>query len=252
MSISDKPSKSNVYEFPSRVDGRSLSQMRRIQITAGISPYSAGSSEVVLGSTRVLTGTSIASNSNAPDSCSLRVRVQMLPHAFSIANEDPIIQNALRKQLEKIENLVLRAIEAAIAESNLKGLDITTDCSIVCSDSGIGTAAVAGAWVSLYQALRLSVQQGLLPSDLQIIKVAAVSASIVDSKWLIDPCAEEASKSEFSCKFIFDVERNLIDLQASRENAACDLGTFQELIPNAAQQAELVFKEQQRAISDLR
>ena len=250
--MTEKTNKNNVYEFPSRVDGRSLTQMRRILIAAGISPYSAGSSEVVLGSTRVLTGTSINPNTEAGDACSLRARVQMLPHALSIAGEDPLVKEALAKQLGKVENLILKAIDAAIPKHVLNGLQITTDCSIVCSDSGVATAAIAGAWVSLFQALRLLVQQGDLPTDLHMVQVAAISASVVEGRCLVDPSAEEASKSEFTCKFIFDAEQKLIDLQAGRETKACDLTIFQNLIPSISQQAELIFKEQKRAVSELR
>lgn len=236
-----------------RVDGRSLSQVRPIQILANTSPYAEGSAEVLIGATRMLITASIDSIANSTEGSlgqtgGIVASLQMLPRATHIRLTNPLVRDALQQELRNIQELVVRSLRAATTPSQLQNCAITIDVSIICADGGIATAAVAGAWVALAQALQWASQQRVLAADISISPVAAISSGLIDGDWCLDLCAEEASTAESIVNIVFDQNKLLLDLKATRETGAMEISAVSKLLETASEEVGLIFDEQLRAL----
>ncbi len=239
----------------SRVDGRSQSQIRPIRILANTSPYAEGSAEVLIGATRLLITASIdPSGENSDGSLGqtggIVASLQMLPRATHVRIRNPLVREALQQELRSIQELVVRSLRAATTPSQLQNCTITLDVSVICADGGIATAAVAGAWVALAQALSWASAQRVLAADLKITPVAALSSGLIDGHWCIDLSAEEASTAESIVNMVFDQNGLLLDLKATRETGAMEVEKLSSLLEMASKHVGLIFDEQLRALRD--
>lgn len=238
-----------------RIDGRLETDLRPLRITAGVSPHAEGSAEVQLGSTRLLITSSVDTIRQEAGSTDTGGRIyaqlNMLPRAMHIRIKDAELSEVVKLELQSLQQLIVRAIRAAIKPQDMANITLTLDCNIICSDAGIGSAAICGSWVAIYQSLRWAALQKLVRDDVYITRIACLSGGIIGSRVLLDLCAEEASQADFTASFVFDEHSKLIDLRGSRESASIDPSTFANLLNSASAQAAIVLKEQERAVLEL-
>lgn len=235
-----------------RVDGRTEFQLRPIRIATGASPYAEGSAEVQLGSTKMLITASIDSLDPAKEEAGqIFASLNMLPRSMHLRIRDEEMGDVIRQELRSLQQLIVRSLSAAVPAEALNKISITVDCSIVCSDAGIATAAIAGGWVALYQSLRWATMQKLVSADLSITRVAAISCGIIKGQSYIDLCAEEAAAADFTANLVFDEHSKLIDVRGTREREALDLESYISLLNLAAKQISPILLEQERAVLEM-
>ena len=234
-----------------RVDGRTPEQIRPVRISPGAIPFAEGSAEVVMGGTRLLAAATVdratPEQVQAGSSGKVFASVSVLPRSTPLRLVNPVLTEALRSELQTIQSLVVRSLRAALPGVDLGDINLTVDCSVICSDAGIAGAAISASWVAMYEALRWAALHKLIRDDLHIVRVAAVSAGLVQGKWLLDLCAEEATNAEFIANIVLDEKGKIVDLKASQEGASVDLVDLASLLQRAAAQAQLIFKEEERA-----
>jgi ribonuclease PH len=101
----------------------------------------------------------------------------------------------------------------------------------------------------MHQALTWASKRSMINDKLRLTKVAAISGGLLDNRWLLDLCAEEAAAAEFIVTMVFDESKQLVDLKATRETGSMDISELSSLLNVAAEQSEAIFRAQALAIA---
>ena len=234
-------------ELPlARSDKRSGTQIRGIKLFSGGNPFADSHVEVHQGLTRLLI--SAVSDTNSGKGISTNVR--MLPHATPIRERSTEFATAEEKELRLIASMVDTAMRASIGASDLGTLSIALDITIISTDGGVASAAVAGSWLALYQALQYAAGKNLVPEDLEVTRVAAVSIGVLSGKKVLDLHAEETAQAEFRGVVLCDAQQRVIEVNAAEVSSAIDSTVFSSLVAEACVAAKEIFAEQERAVSE--
>ena len=228
-----------------RVDGRKDLELRKLRIVPAFNPYADGSAEVFLGITRLLVTASLFKDASADRR--VEMSVSMLPRSTHIRDRSEEILRAERRELEMIRSLSIHAMEAAVADADLRDLVVSLECSVICADGGVAGATIAGGWVALYQALQFAAEQGEIDDDLEVIRMVAISAGIVEDCPMLDLLASESMAASFRTVVVFNSHKQLVKMQADQEESAADLSQLQELLNAASVAIEPILKEQEKA-----
>ncbi len=238
-----------------RIDGRTETDLRSLKITAGVNPYAEGSAEVQLGSTKLLITSTIDAVSKdgprADEAGRIYAQLNMLPRAMHVRIKDPELSEVVKLELQSLQQLVVRALRSAVKPQDTAAITLTLDCNIICSDAGIGSAAIAGSWVAMYQSLRWAMLQKLIRDDVYITRIACLSGGVIGSRVLLDLCAEEAAQADFTATFVFDDHSKLIDIRGIRETTSLEPAIFTSLLNAACTGAGIILKEQERAVLEM-
>ena len=232
-----------------RIDGREANELRPLHIVAGVNPFAEASAEVALGVTRVmLTATVIAAESKSNPEA-LSVSLEMLPRATHVTLDDPETRNIVRGELDSIEEVLTEALLSCCPKGALEGIHISIHGSVLCADSGILTAAVAGAWVTLAKAVAWASNQRLITLKAKLSKVAAIASGTLGGTAVHDLCAEEAAAAEFVNYAVFSEKKEVILLKAKQERAGISPDSMQALLESGATLAEAIFEVQEKAVA---
>src|SRR4029077_14106633 len=128
-----------------RVDGRSASELRPVNITPDFNRYAEGSVLIAFGETRVICTASV--EEKVPNFLEgqgkgwVTAEYGMLPrstHTRSGRNTGG--------RGQEIQRLIGRALRAAVDLRGLGARQITVDCDVIQADGGTRTAAITGGW----------------------------------------------------------------------------------------------------------
>ena len=106
----------------------------------------------------------------------------MLPAATNERSPREVNKGRPGGRTQEIQRLIGRSLRSVTDLSRLGERTITVDCDVLQADAGTRTASITGGYVALAIALRGLAEQGLVPDDLLIDCVAAVSVGIVDER----------------------------------------------------------------------
>src|SRR5436309_11991307 len=161
-----------------RIDGRTASQLRPVDLTVDFLDHAEGSVLIETGQTRVLCAASI--EEKVPPFLEGRgqgwvtAEYNMLPratHTRSPRERDSRVSG----RTQEIQRLIGRSLRAAVEMQALGPRTITLDCDVLQADGGTRTAAITGAYIALHRACSLLVKRGLLTAHPIRTAVAAVS-----------------------------------------------------------------------------
>jgi ribonuclease PH len=118
---------------------------------------------------------------------------------------------------QEIQRLIGRSLRSVTDLSRLGERTITVDCDVLQADAGTRTASITGGYVALAIALRGLAEQGLVPDDLLIDSVAAVSVGIVDEEALLDLCYDEDAGAEVDFNVVMTGSGDFVEVQGTAE-----------------------------------
>ncbi len=216
-----------------------------MRITPGFNPYADGSAEVVLGITRLVVTAILYKDPGAEQR--IQMDISMLPNSTHIRKRSAEIERAEKRELDMIRSLSVHAMEAAVAKADLADIVVHMNCTVICSDGGVAGATIAGSWVALYQALQYAAEQEEISDDLEVIRMVALSAGMVDNAPMLDLLSSESIDAGFRAVVVFNSHKQLVKMQADQEESAADLGQLQQLLSSASEAIEPILKEQERA-----
>jgi ribonuclease PH len=125
---------------------------------------------------------------------------------------------------------------------------ITVDCDVLQADAGTRTAAITGGYIALAHALRGLASERLVPDDLLLDTVAAVSVGIVDGEARLDLCYEEDAAAEVDCNVVMTGSGTLVEVQGTAEGAPFDRAQLDDLLDLASAGVVELTKIQRDAI----
>ena len=242
----------NAYPENTRTDGRQLKQLRPISIVAGTNPHAEGSAEVLFGQTKVMVTATVDPISNTSEKVAgILTTLSILPRATHMRIDDEQLASALQSELKAIENLIERTLRTTLVPSDIGKLAFRLNCCVLYSDAGIATASVAGCWVALYQALRWAALNNHLRDDLDIKRVAALSAGLINGEIVHDLTAEEAGAADFTATAVFNDDKRLVDLRGTHEQDALDVKFLPRILEQSVDLTTAIFSEQERAVLEM-
>jgi ribonuclease PH len=111
---------------------------------------------------------------------------------------------------------------------------ITVDCDVLQADAGTRTAAITGGYVALAVALRGLASEGLVPDDLLVDTVAAVSVGIIEGEARLDLSYEEDAAAEVDCNVVMTGSGSLVEVQGTAEGEPFDRVALDQLLDLAS------------------
>ena len=226
-----------------RIDGREADAIRPLTITASSNPYADGSAEVSFGKTKLLISALLQENGSG----SVNVSLSMLPCSTRLRITDATV--ALPKEIEFIESIVSHTLSSSLSSANVNSLDLELYVSVCVADGGVAAAAVAGGWVAMYQVLSEAAAQGVLKDDLDLPRVASISAGIVENELRLDLLSEETTQASFHHVVSASVIGGIISVHSETKGTPATNETLSELTSLCLSHIDKIFEAQAAAVS---
>ena len=214
-----------------RPDGRQPDQLRSVTFTTGYTDYAEGSVLVSMGGTRVLCNASIE-NKVPPWLVGkgqgwLTGEYSLLPRSTHTRTPR---ETTLSGRTQEIRRLIGRSLRVCVDLAKLGERTLTLDCDVIQADGGTRTAAVTGGYVATALALRKLINAGLVPPQVLVTSVAAVSVGIVEGEPRLDLCYAEDSKAEVDCNVVMTAEGRFVEVQGTAERDPFDRASLDQLL----------------------
>ena len=239
-----------------RSDGRRWDEPRRITITSGYQQFAEGSALIETGLTKVLCAASL--DERVPTFLRgqgqgwVTAEYNMLPRSTNTRTPRDRDTGRISGRSQEIQRLIGRSLRAVTDLEALGERTVQIDCDVILADGGTRTAAITGAYVALYQALKMLVDNRILRRIPLRSAVAAVSVGLVDDALLLDLCYREDFGAQVDFNAVMTDRGELVELQGATEAAPFPRRRVDEVLALAARGMEPLFAAQRQAIRQLR
>jgi ribonuclease PH len=204
-----------------RPDGRAADELRPVTWELGFQEWAAGSVLFSMGRTRVLCAASVSEDAprwlKGTGKGWVTGEYSMLPAATNERSPREVNKGRPGGRTQEIQRLIGRSLRSVTDLSRLGERTITVDCDVLQADAGTRTASITGGYVALAIALRGLADQGLVPDDLLIDSVAAVSVGIVDEEARLDLCYDEDAGAEVDFNVVMTGSGDFVEVQGTAE-----------------------------------
>lgn len=204
-----------------RKDKRQADQLRPVTITRGFISTAPASTLIQIGQTKVLCVATV--ELKVPEFLKdsgrgwLTAEYGMLPGATPQRKPREMRIGKVDGRTYEIQRLIGRALRAVTDLELLGEKTIWFDCDVLQADGGTRTAAITGAFISLYDAVRYLLKEELILKNPIRSYVAAVSVGKIDGELLLDLSYEEDSRAEVDFNIVMTAEGKLVELQGTAE-----------------------------------
>ena len=220
-----------------RPDGRQPDQLRPVTFTPGYTDYAEGSVLVTMGAPGHTGGTRVLCNASIEEQVPkwlagkgqgwLTAEYSLLPrstHTRTLRETTP------SGRTQEIRRLIGRSLRVCVDLTQLGERTLTLDCDVIQADGGTRTAAVTGGYVATVLALRKLIDAGLVPPQVLVTSVAAVSVGVVEGEPRLDLCYAEDSKADVDCNVVMTAESRFVEVQGTAEREPFDRASLEGLL----------------------
>ena len=205
----------------SRLDGRSVSDLRQVKFTRGWLDHAEGSVLVEFGATKVLCAASVTEDVPRWRRGSglgwVTAEYAMLPRATNTRNDRESVKGRIGGRTHEISRLVGRSLRASIDYKALGENTIVIDCDVLQADGGTRTAAITGGYVALADAVAWLKGRKRCKGDPLVTSVSAVSVGIIDGEPRLDLCYEEDVVAETDMNVVCTGSGDFVEIQGTAE-----------------------------------
>lgn len=217
-----------------RTGGRSLSDMRPVEIVTDFTKWAEGSVLASYGDTRVLCNATIEERVPGWMRDSGRgwvtAEYAMLPRATDSRSSRESLKGRVGGRTHEISRLIGRSLRAAVDLQQLGERSITLDCDVIQADGGTRTASITGAWVALALALKRLQNAGVLTNDPIIQPLAAVSVGIVEGEVALDLDAKEDQRADTDLNLVMTADGGIVEVQGTAEKTPYTRGELDKML----------------------
>ena len=200
-----------------RSDGRKFNEIRPISFQRHFTCYAEGAVLACFGDTKVICTASVEDRVppflRGSGQGWISAEYAMLPRATAERTSRMTSKGAISGRSHEIQRLIGRSL--------LGERTIWLDCDVIQADGGTRTAAISGAFVALFDAMRCLKAQDVIEKIPVKSFVAAVSVGKIEGSLLLDLCYEEDSCADVDCNVVMNGDKQLIEIQGTGER-----GTF--------------------------
>jgi ribonuclease PH len=239
-----------------RPDGRERpDQLRPFKLELGVNVHAEGSALVEMGRTRVWVTASVEDRVPAHRRGSgqgwVTAEYSMLPRSTHDRGQREANAGRIGGRTHEIQRLIGRSLRTVIDQRMLGERTITLDCDVLQADGGTRTAAVTGAFVALYQAIKGMQRARMISGNPLRSFVAAVSVGIVDGEPRLDLDYAEDFLAHTDMNVVMADDGRFIELQATAEKEPLGREQLDELLGLASRGIRELIVCQKRAIASL-
>ena len=148
----------------------------------------------------------------------------------------------------EIQRLIGRALRRVVDTQKMGERTITVDCDAIQADGGTRTAAITGAYVAVYDAMRWMVDQRMMRSIALREGLAAISVGIVDGEERLDLEYVEDRDAEVDLNLVMTGSGKFIEVQGSGEEATFARKQLDKLIDLGESGIAAITKEQKKTL----
>ncbi len=219
-----------------RIDKRSVDEMRRFKITKYFQKYPAGSVLIETGNTKVICAASI--QDGVPPFLRntgvgwLNAEYSLLPSSTLTRSPREAARGRQNGRTQEIQRLIGRCLRSVMDFKALGERTVTIDCDVIQADGGTRTASITGAFIALTLALD-TIYDNKKPFPLKNF-LAAVSVGLSqEGEVLLDLCYDEDSKAVADMNIVMTGDGDFVEIQGTGEKHPFTAKQFQKMLSYA-------------------
>lgn len=230
--------------------GRTNSELRKISLEKGVTPYAEGSCLSSFGETKVLCTATVETGVPGWRRGSglgwLTAEYAMLPRATKTRTNRE--RSQLGGRTQEIQRLIGRSVRAMIDDFAFGEFTVKLDCDVLVADGGTRTAAITGAGVAIVEAFSWMVENGKVPVTPVKRRVAAVSVGVIDGEARLDLDYPEDVRAEVDMNVVMSSTGQFVEVQGTGEHGTFDRTQLNSLLDLAVAGIEELDRAQQAVL----
>jgi ribonuclease PH len=234
-----------------RRDGRAASDVRPIEFERGFTKTAPGSVLASFGETRVLcTATWI---DGVPPFLQgkgqgwLTAEYAMLPSSTGQRKSRDRAGKVDGRSVE-IQRLIGRALRSVMDLKKMTERTIWIDCDVMQADGGTRTVSISGAYVALFDLLRVMDQRRILRAWPLMTQLGAVSVGVVKGEPVCDLDYSEDSTADVDMNVVMTGEGHFVEVQGSAEGAVFSREALDRMLALGASGIEQILAAQRASL----
>ena len=232
---------------------RKNTDLREINFQNNFSPYAEGSCFVKFGNTHVICTASVEERVpiwlRGNKKGWITAEYGMIPRSTHSRVERDISKGKISGRSQEIQRLIGRSLRSVINLNELGERQLKIDCDVIQADGGTRTAAISGAWVALYDAVKFLLSQGKITKNPIKNQIAAISCGIINEEIFIDLDYNEDSNATVDGNFILTENKEIIEIQSSSEQKPITKSNFLRMYDLVENNIEVILKKQRDILS---
>ena len=232
---------------------RKNNELRKINFENKFSPYAEGSCFVKFGNTHIICTASVEEKVpswlRGKQKGWVTAEYGMIPRATHSRVDRDISKGKISGRSQEIQRLIGRSLRSSINLKELGERQIKIDCDVIQADGGTRTASISGAWIALYDAIKLLISQGKITKNPIKSQVAAISCGIINDEIFIDLDYNEDSNATVDGNFVLTDNKEIIEIQSSSEQKPISKSNFLKMYELVEDNIEIIFKKQRDILS---
>ena len=219
-----------------RSDGRRVAELRPIEIIRGYTENAPGSVLIRTGKTVVLC--TACWEAGVPrwklgqGTGWVTAEYDMLPGATSERRRRN--RTKIDGRTQEIQRLIGRSLRAVVDMARLGENSILLDCDVLQADGGTRTASITGAYVAMYDAVRVALRRKWIARSPIHDAVAAVSVGKVGRRVLLDLDYEEDVSAEVDMNVVMTGSGRFVEVQGTGEEATFTRAELERMVRAAS------------------
>jgi len=216
-----------------RVDGRQSDELRPVTLDRGFAKFAEGSCLVKIGDTHVLVTATVEDRvppfmKNSGKGW-LTAEYAMLPRSGRDRNQRDSSRGPNGRSME-IQRLIGRTMRAVVDLESMGERTITLDCDAIQADGGTRCAAITGAYVATYDAMRWMIDQRMIKKMLLNEAMAAISVGIVQGQEVLDLNYAEDSTAHTDMNVVMTESGKFVEVQGTAESQPFSADTLGKML----------------------
>ena len=235
-----------------RPSGRAPDQMRAVTFGPTFSRHAEGSCLVRFGDTHVLCTASVEDRvppfMRGQGRGWVTAEYGMLPRATHTRGDREAARGKQSGRTQEIQRLIGRALRSIVDLKAMGEVQVKIDCDVIQADGGTRTASITGAYVALYEAFQFMQERRMIKEMPLSSEVVAVSCGVYKGQPVLDLDYAEDGNADADANFVMTGKGDIIEVQATGEEAPLSRDTFNELLGLAEKGCGELVRLQRRAI----
>lgn len=218
-----------------RVDGRAYDELRKVAIYRNYIAHAEGSVLIELGNTKVICTATIEEGKVPPflrgaGSGWVTAEYSMLPRATISRSSRESSLGRVGGRTHEIQRLIGRSLRSVVDLKKLGETTIWIDADVIQADGGTRTAAITGAFVALFDAVKYLYDQKKVESFPIGAGLAATSVGLLGGKPHLDLSFIEDSSADVDMNVVMTTACEFIEIQGTAESTPFNRAEFDELL----------------------
>lgn len=235
-----------------RFDGRSIDEMRPVQLDTEYLIHPEGSVLITVGNTKVICTATIEDRVppflRGQNKGWVTAEYSMLPRATNSRNQREASRGKIGGRTMEIQRLIGRALRSVVDLEKLGERTLWIDCDVIQADGGTRTASITGAFVAMVMAV------GKL--DLPVFPITDYLAAVSVGKTaeqgvVLDLNYVEDSAADVDMNLVMTGAGHFVELQGTGEEAVFTRTELNELLDLGEIGVRRLFELQREALGDL-